>query len=116
MLLCPLPEVLPLPDPGPRPIRFRSRCDPGAAIRLCRPIFWIFSAFSTFFATVPSPSLFGHRHLDEVADLLELPHERGVNVLHDFVLMMMQADRFERRAHPPRMADAAAHLLDPNFT
>src|SRR5205823_2515 len=79
-------------------------------------IFWIFCAFSTFFATVPSPSLFDHRHLDEVPDLLELPHERGVNVLHDFVLMMMQADRFERRAHPPRVADAAAHLLDPNFT
>ncbi len=32
--LVPLPDVLPVPDPGPRPRRLRSRVDPGAATRL----------------------------------------------------------------------------------
>src|SRR5690349_1538145 len=113
MPLFPLPEVLPLPDPGPRPMRFRSRCEPGAATRLCSPIFSTFSAFSTVFATISS--LLDHGHLYEVPHLLELPNERRMNVLHDLMLMMMQADRLQRCAHAPRMTDAASDLLDANL-
>src|SRR5436190_7053386 len=34
----PRPAVLPVPEPSPRPTRLRGRRDPGAGLRLCRPI------------------------------------------------------------------------------
>src|ERR1019366_1107067 len=34
----PRPEVLPVPDPSPRPTRLRALRDPGAGLRLCSPI------------------------------------------------------------------------------
>src|SRR5438309_1837891 len=34
----PRPEVLPVPEPSPRPTRLRGRREPGAGLRLCRPI------------------------------------------------------------------------------
>src|SRR5579884_2943998 len=36
--LWPRPEVLPVPEPSPRPTRLRGRREPGAGLRLCRPI------------------------------------------------------------------------------
>src|SRR5689334_24183708 len=95
-------------------MRFRLRCDPGAATKLCSPIFSTFAVVSTFFATVSL--LLNHGHLDQVSHLLQLADQRRMNVLHDLVLVMVQSDRLERRAHPPRVADAAPHLLDPNLT
>ena len=35
---CPRPEVLPFPDPSPRPTRLRGRRLPGVGARLCSPI------------------------------------------------------------------------------
>lgn len=34
----PRPEVLPNPDPSPRPTRFLGRLEFGDGLRLCRPI------------------------------------------------------------------------------
>src|SRR6202453_4363771 len=34
----PRPEVLPVPDPSPRPMRLRGLREPGAGFKLCRPI------------------------------------------------------------------------------
>src|SRR5213594_489726 len=112
MPLCPFPDVLPLPDPGPRPMRFRLRCEPGAGVRLCKPIFS--NAFS-FFATVP-PLLLDGRHLDEVAYLLDLSEQAGRDRFDHHVLMMPQSHRGKSCTHPPRVADAAAHLRDPHLS
>ena len=35
--LWPRPDVLPIPDPCPRPTRLRGRRLPGAGVRVCRP-------------------------------------------------------------------------------
>ena len=40
----PRPEVLPVPEPSPRPIRLRGRRLPGAGERLCSPIHSGFSS------------------------------------------------------------------------
>src|SRR6185437_2512464 len=39
----PRPAVLPMPDPGPRPLRMRARCEPRGACRSCsaRRGYWI---------------------------------------------------------------------------
>src|SRR3954451_5750790 len=34
----PRPEVLPVPEPSPRPMRLRALREPGAGLRVCRPI------------------------------------------------------------------------------
>src|SRR5207244_9560882 len=57
--LWPLPDVLPVPEPGPRPRRLRSRLLPGAGERLWRPSF-----------SVATVLLLDGHHLDEVAHLL----------------------------------------------
>ena len=49
--LCPLPEVFPSPEPGPRPSRRRARCEPGAGARLCSPIFSTFSLAIAYSST-----------------------------------------------------------------
>src|SRR5436305_11383318 len=36
--LWPRPEVLPVPDPSPRPMRLRALREPGAGLRLCSPM------------------------------------------------------------------------------
>src|SRR5688572_14884119 len=104
MPLWPLPDVLPVPDPGPRPRRFRSRLLPGIGERLCRPIF-----------SVATVLLLDGLHLDEVAHLLELSTQRRGILLDHHVLMVPEADRLERTVHPPRVADAAPHLADPHL-
>src|SRR5215207_1283970 len=47
MPLWPLPDVLPVPEPGPRPRRFRSRLLPGMGERLCRPILSVATVYSS---------------------------------------------------------------------
>src|SRR3982750_3132107 len=63
--LWPLPDVLPVPEPGPPPRRFRSLLLPGMGERLWRPIF-----------SVATVLLLDGLHLDEVAHLLELSTQR----------------------------------------
>src|SRR5688500_7941296 len=108
MPLCPLPDVLPVPEPGPRPSRLRFFVEPGAGDSLCSPIFSTAGAFSDF-ATMSF--LYG-RHLDEVPHLLELPAERGRILLDHHVLVVLEPDRLEREPLAPRLADPALHLLD----
>src|SRR5262249_24979253 len=57
-----------------------------------------------------------HADLDEVTHLLELPEQRRGNRLLDDILVVLEPDRFERRAHARRVPDAAADLLDTNVT
>src|SRR5436190_8728516 len=52
------------------------------------------------------------RHLDEVANLLQLTLEARRDRLYHDVLMVAETDRLERPAHAPRVPDAAADLLD----
>src|SRR5262249_38891186 len=42
--LWPRPDVLPWPEPSPRPIRLRGRRDPSGGFRVCRPTFSLASA------------------------------------------------------------------------
>src|SRR3954462_5990832 len=104
MPLWPLPDVLPVPEPGPRPRRFRSRLEPGAGERLWRPIF-----------SVATVLLLDGLHLDEVAHLLELSTQRRGILLDHLVLVVLEADRLERPVHPPRVPDAAPDLPDANL-
>src|ERR1051325_9273168 len=99
------------------PDRGRCACGPDASLeprsgyegRFSRP-------FLSSRRSSAQSSLLDHGHLDEVPDLLQLPDECRVNVLHDLVLMMVETHRLERRTHPPRMPDAATHLLDADLT
>src|SRR3954469_17138465 len=104
MPLWPLPDVLPVPEPGPRPRRFRSLLLPGAGERLWRPILSV--------ATVLF--LDGH-HLNEVAHLLELSTKGGGILLDHLGLVVPEADGLQRPIHPPRVSDAAPDLLDPDL-
>src|SRR4051812_18012845 len=60
----------------------------------------------------PLGSLLDRRHFDEMTHLLDLSAQRLRVLLHDRRLVMLQADRLERAADPPRMADPASYLLD----
>src|SRR5688500_10474287 len=91
--LCPLPDVFPVPDPGPRPRRFRLRCEPGAGARLCRPSFPPGRARVSLFST---GLLLDRRHLDQVPHVLDLTAERGRVLLDHLVLMVAQPERLER--------------------
>src|SRR3954470_5427770 len=102
--LWPLPDVLPVPEPGPRPRRFRSLLLPGAGERLWRPIL-----------SVATVLLLDGHHLNEVAHLLELSTKGGGILLDHLVLVVPEPDRLERQVHLPRVTDAAADLLDPHL-
>src|SRR6476660_6815598 len=104
MPLWPLPDVFPVPEPGPRPRRFRSRFEPGAGERLWRPSF-----------SVATVLLLDGHHLNEVAHLLELSTKGGGILLDHLVLVVLEPDRLERQVHLPRVADARADLLDPHL-
>src|SRR5712671_1556518 len=118
--LPPRPAVLPIPEPGPRPLRMRARCEPRGGFRSCRASRWTGAsgcAFGFRFAFVfvagmlLLPFLF-RRHLDEMSHLLEHAAQRGMIRVHDFSLMMLEAERLERPLHPIGMAAARPHLLD----
>src|ERR1035437_1215943 len=102
--LWPLPDVLPVPDPGPRPIRLRLRCEPRAGARLCRPIF---SSDTGLLLDL------GHRH--QVTDSLDHAAQRGRIRVRHLALVMPEAERLEIRAHPRRLAETALHLADQHF-
>src|SRR5256885_11730018 len=125
--LPPRPAVLPIPEPGPRPLRMRARCEPTGGFRS-----WSASrvtgdsglgardlglargfrvAFSFGLGILLLPFLL-RRHLDEVAHLLEHAAQRRMIRMHDFVLMMLEAQRLERPLHPIGVAVARSHLLD----
>src|SRR5579871_4186571 len=105
MPLWPLPDVLPVPDPGPRPSRLRLRCEPRAGARLCRPIF---SSDTGLLLDL------GHRH--QVTDSLDHAAQRGRIRVRHLALVMPEAERLEIRAHPRRLADAALHLADQHLS
>src|SRR5688572_473716 len=106
MPLCPLPDVLPVPEPGPRPSRLRFLVEPGAGERLCRPILSLLAT---------SLLLLDGRHLDQVAHFLDLTAQRRRILLDDDGLVVVKSDRRERQAHRRGTADAAPHLLDPHL-
>src|ERR1051325_8598653 len=112
--LCPLPIFLPCPEPGPRPMRLRSRCEPGAGTRLCNPIFSVVSGFFFVFVAItclphswppwePSPlSAFSgricRRHRHHVANLIDLTDQTRRDLLNHDVLMMLEPHRLQRGA------------------
>src|SRR5947209_11443566 len=64
----PRPAVLPVPEPSPRPTRLRGRREPGAGLRLCRPIRSV---------SVSGSAIAVLLDLDEVADLVDHPTQLG---------------------------------------
>src|SRR5258706_5769769 len=128
--LPPRPAVLPIPEPGPRPLRMRARCDPTGAFRSCSAsrCTWasglgardlaLARGFRVAFAFGFGILLLSfrlRRHLDEVSHLLEHAAQRGMIRVHDHVLMMLEAHGLERPRHARRMTVAGAHLLDPQL-
>src|SRR5512147_1654 len=89
--LLPLPDVLPRPEPGPRPTRLRDWVLPGAGERS-----WSFiSALDDF---------------DQIGDFRDhTPHGRAVDAL-DLVSNAAQAEAAQRLAVVRLGADRAAHL------
>src|SRR3954469_25080109 len=112
MPLCPLPDVFPVPEPGPRPRRFRLRCDPGAGFRLCRPIFSVRDSVPVL---VTCLLLLDGRHLHQVSHPLDLTAQRRRILLDDDVLMVAKADGLERLSHHGGLSDPAPNLLDANL-
>src|SRR2546426_4818123 len=128
--LPPRPAVFPIPEPGPRPLRMRARCEPTGGLRSCSAsrVTWDSGlgawdlvlargfrvTFAFGFGILLLPFLLG-RHLDEVPHLLQHPAQRGMIGVHDFVLMVLEAQRLERPLHAVGMAAARAHLFDPQL-
>src|SRR5216117_2302889 len=132
--VCPLPPrpaVLPIPEPGPRPLRMRARCDPGGLWRLdsvmCRS-----SGFAAFarrfafglalvfalafgFAIAYSPAFAFAGVLDQVAHLVQHAPERRTILLHHDRLVVLQAQRFERPPLERGPADSRTDLPDPQL-
>src|SRR3954447_3671563 len=89
---CPRPEVLPKPEPSPRPTRLRSLREPGAGLSECRPMVP---------GSVLSSGLRGSAivvHLDEVTHAVEHPSGLGVVLDLDGVVDPPQAERAQRLA------------------
>src|SRR6185436_15598725 len=115
--LWPLPDVLPVPLPGPRPRRFRLRCEPGGCIRLSSPMRGTPESFASavFFLVVAmllALLALHRRYLDEVAYLIDLTTQARRDLLDHDVLMVLETERAQRGAMLPRAADPAADLLD----
>src|SRR5437762_626197 len=125
--LPPRPAVLPIPEPGPRPLRMRARCEPTGGFRSwsASRVTWdlglgawdlvLARGFRVAFAFgfgILLLSFFIRRHLDEVPHLLEHAAQRGMIGVYDFRLVMLEAQRLERPLHAIRVAAARSHLLD----
>src|SRR4051794_19201801 len=81
----PRPAVLPRPEPSPRPTRLRGRREPGAGLRLCRPM----ASFFSFSSAMTSVLL----DLDQVAD----PMQHATSLLG-----VLDLDRVADPAEPQR--------------
>src|SRR5918912_2923302 len=95
--LIPRPEYRPLPEPMPRPTRLRSRRGE-AGLR--------FERFSS--STALAPAL----DLDEMADLPEHTGEGRALLVLARAADLAQAERAQRAAVRPRLADRATRLRD----
>src|SRR6267378_4431197 len=106
--LPPRPAVLPIPEPGPRPLRMRARCEPTGGFRSwsasrCAGASGFAFGLRFAFVLVAGILLLPFRlrgHLDEVPHLLEHAAQRGMIRVHDFILVMLEAQRLERPLHP----------------
>src|SRR3954470_2984318 len=76
----PRPAVLPVPEPSPRPTRLRALREPGAGLRVCRPM--------------RGSSAIGDLH--EVADAVDHPARLRVVLDLDRVADAAQAERAQR--------------------
>src|SRR6266699_5651334 len=139
--LPPRPAVLPMPEPGPRPLRMRARCEPTGAFRSCSASRenWVSGlgardvardlglargfrvalgfGFGILLLSSPwrGPGASVRRHLHEVAHLLEHAAQRGMIRVHDHILVMLEAQGLERPLHARGMTVPRAHLLDPQL-
>src|SRR6266481_5512525 len=101
----PRPDVLPIPDPGPRPTRVGLCVEPRGGLSMCSSsvgspsgraaafglrVAFAFAfgfAFGFAFAVAISSSSLGGRHLDEVSHLIEHATERRmVGLDHDVLV------------------------------
>src|SRR3954467_5077224 len=84
----PRPDVFPVPEPSPRPMRLRALRDPGAGLRVCRPMR---CSVSSFFS-----SAIGDLH--EVADPVDHAPDLLVVLDLDRLADLAQAERAQRLA------------------
>src|SRR3954447_23957053 len=82
----PRPDVFPVPEPSPRPMRLRALRDPGAGLRVCRPMR---CSVSSFFS-----SAIGDLH--EVADPVDYAPDLLVVLDLDRLADLAQAERAQR--------------------
>src|SRR5215203_6176481 len=107
--LCPLPEVFPKPEPGPRPTRFLDCVDPVAGFKLDRVIFFSMSYSKNERGLLTA--LVTGRHLDEVSHFVQhAAYRRSVGQPHR-LLMMVQTQRTKRTPHRLWMADLGSDLF-----
>ena len=99
--MWPLPDVLPRPEPGPRPTRFFAR---GRA--LAGP-----EVVESVRHGVPRRAALDD--FDEVADLVDLAAERRGVGAHDFLPDAAEAEAEQRLLLVDGRADARLHLADP---
>src|SRR5947207_7066869 len=127
----PRPAVLPIPEPGPRPLRMRARCEPRGARRSCRARrgYWVVEsaasalardfgflgvfAFALALGICLLPSAPGRGsgvglcgHLDEVTHTVQHAAHRRMIGVHNFSLVMLEAQGHERPLGFVRLAAA----------
>jgi len=56
------------------------------------------------------------RHFNEVTHALNLTAKRRRVLHYDFMLVMLEAHRFEGLPHPPCISNSAANLFDPDLS
>src|SRR3954467_6528823 len=79
----PRPDVLPVPEPSPRPMRLRARRLPGAGLRVCRPksSFSVIDPHQVADAVQHAARLRGVLDLDRVADAAQPERAQRVELL-----------------------------------
>src|SRR5690349_19053743 len=97
---CPRPDVLPLPEPSPRPTRLRSRWLPSAGRSSCSP------------GACAEASAIDLLHLHERGHAPEHALEHGRVLALRLRVDLAQAERAQRALVLGAGADGAAHLGD----